>query len=75
MIEPDVLTEETYDRLWKRLRDVSGYGYSKGRLVEPPTLAYAMELIAEIVRRHGTGLLQDIPPVVVDNADIPDIPF
>lgn len=70
MTEPDSLIDEPYERLWKRLRDVSGYGYSKGGFVEPATLAYSLELIAEIVRRHGTGVLQDVPLVTYDE-DIP----
>lgn len=63
----DDLTEDTYPHLFKRLHHISALGYSVDAFVEPQTLAYLLEVVAEIVRRHGTGVLQDVPTIVLPN--------
>lgn len=67
----DDMREQTYDNLFKRLGHICSYAKSKSAFVEPATLAYLLEIVSEIVRRHGTGVLQDVPPVTYDDEDIP----
>lgn len=67
----DDLTEDTYPHLFKRLRHVAEAGYSKDAFIEPQTFAYLLEITAEIVRRHSTGVVQDVPPVIYPD----EVPF
>lgn len=69
----DDLTEDTYEHLFKRLSHICSYAQSKGSFIEHTSFAYMLEVTAEIVRRHGTGVLQDVPPV--DLRDPEQLPY